>query len=321
MVLEARLRAFAGLARQRSFSRAASELSISQPAVSKHIAQLEQEVGSTLVVRSPRGAELTAEGEILASFVMRAEALLSQAQRALAAAVAGEHGVLSLAASGNPGNYLLPPVLARFHDELPGVEIDYRLGNSAQVEEAVQEHLVELGIVGGASALPDLESEPLLEDPIVLVAEPQLARRRLSRRELEGLMWISREEGSATRSIAEEARRQLGVSVRRSLELPSWEGIKTAVASGGGVGALSRYSVTAELKAGTLAELAVPNWQVRRLISAVRARDVPLTPAAERFLSLLRRHIAALQPASRGKAPRKRAAASRPGRRSERRGR
>ncbi len=313
LLLEARLRAFAALARQHSFSRAAAELSISQPAVSKHVAQLERQVGRPLVVRSPSGAELTEEGSVLAGYVMRAEALLAQGQRALAALAAGEHGILSLAASGNPGNYLLPPVLARFHEELPGVEIDFQLGNSAQVEEAVHEHRVELGVVGGASALSELESDPLLEDPIILVGAPQLAGRRLSRKDLEGLMWISREEGSATRSIAEEARRQLGVSVRRSLELPSWEGIKAAVASGVGIGALSRYAVQAELKAGTLAELEVPNWQVRRLISAVRARDVPLTPAAERFLSLLRESVAESQPAPLGQrqAPARRKAAVR----------
>ena len=221
---------------------------------------------------------------------MRAEALLAQAQRALAAAVAGEHGVLSLAASGNPGNYLLPPVLARFHDELPGVEINYRLGNSARVEESVQEHLVELGIVGGASALPGSSRASRSSKTRSFSSpnrnSPDGAPHAESWKDSCG---SPARRGSATRSIAEEARRQLGVSVRRSLELPSWEAIKTAVASGGGVGALSRYAITAELKAGTLAN-DIPNWQVRRLISAVRARDVPLTPAAERFLSLLRRH-------------------------------
>jgi DNA-binding transcriptional LysR family regulator len=292
MFLEARLRAFAAVARQRSFSLAAVELAISQPAVSKHIAQLERELGRPLLVRSPRGAELTEEGRILASYVTRADALLAQARRTLAALVAGEQGVLSLAASGNPGNYLVPPVLARFHETFPEVEIEYQLGNSTEVETAVREHRVELGIVGGATALADLESEPLLEDPIILVGPPNLADRQLSTNDLEGLTWIFREEGSATRGVGEEARRQLGVSIRRSLELPSWEGIKAAVASGAGIGALSLYAVAPELKAGTLVELNVPNWRVRRFISAVRARDVALTPPATHFLSLLRTTIA-----------------------------
>jgi DNA-binding transcriptional LysR family regulator len=304
MWIEARLRAFAAIARQKSFSRAAAELSISQPAVSKHIALLEREVGMQLVSRSPRGAELTREGAILADYVMRAEALLAQAQRALAAIVAGEEGVLSLAASGNPGNYLVPPVLARFHNDHPAVEIDFRLGNSAEVEQAVREHRVELGIVGGASALHELESEPLLVDAIVLVGTPDLARRKLSRQDLEALTWIYREEGSATRGVADEARRQLGVRIQQSLELPSWEGIKAAVASGAGVGALSRYAIDAELKAGTLAELDVPSWSVQRIISSVRARDVPLTPPAERFLALLRESVPTAPPVRPGRSTR-----------------
>jgi DNA-binding transcriptional LysR family regulator len=183
-------------------------------------------------------------------------------------------------------------VLARFHERHPGVEIAFEIGNSAEVESAVREHRVELGVVGGASALAELESEPLLEDEIVLVGAPSLGGRRLTRVELAELTWIYREEGSATRGVADEARRQLGVTIRRSLELPTWEAIKVAVAGGGAVGACSRYSVEVELEAGRLVQLDVARWRVRRIISVVRARDVPLTPAAERFLELLRATVA-----------------------------
>lgn len=292
MWLEARLRAFAALARQGSFSRAAIELAISQPAVSKHVARLEAEVGAPLVRRSQRGAVLTEEGRVLADYVLRAEALLAQGERALRAVVGGEQGVLSLAASGNPGNYLLPPLVARFAAEHPGVEIQFTIGNSHDVESAVREHRVELGVVGGASALAELESEPLLEDEIVLVGAPDLGGRRLARAQLERLLWIYREEGSSTRGIADEARRQLGVTIRRSLELPSWEAIKLAVASGGAVGACSRYAVGLELRTGTLVELDVPRWRVRRIISIVSAREVPLTAPARLFAELLRESLA-----------------------------
>ena len=102
MQVEARLRAFAAVARQRSFSRAAEELYVTQPAVSKHVASLEAELGAKLVLRDRKGLELTPAGEVLADYVLRAEALLANARRALATGADGETGTLSLAASGTP---------------------------------------------------------------------------------------------------------------------------------------------------------------------------------------------------------------------------
>jgi DNA-binding transcriptional LysR family regulator len=122
MNVEARLRAFAAVARQRSFSRAAAELFVSQPAVSKHVASLEAELGTELVVRGRREATLTPAGELLAGYVLRAEALLANAGRALAAGEDGASGTLSIAASGIPGTYVLPELLARFAAELPEID-------------------------------------------------------------------------------------------------------------------------------------------------------------------------------------------------------
>src|SRR5213079_1445925 len=104
MQLESRLRAFAALAREGSFSRAAASLYVTQPAVSKHVALLEAELGRQLV--------------------LRAEALLANAQRALDAAADEDSGTLAVTASGIPGTYLLPIVFAHFHERYPSVEID-----------------------------------------------------------------------------------------------------------------------------------------------------------------------------------------------------
>src|ERR1044071_5154879 len=116
MELEARLRAFAALAREGSFSRAAASLYITQPAVSKHVALLEAELGRQLVVRGRSTATLTPAGETLSDYVLRAEALLVNARRALDSGASADSGTLAVAASGIPGTYLLPIVLARFHE-------------------------------------------------------------------------------------------------------------------------------------------------------------------------------------------------------------
>jgi DNA-binding transcriptional LysR family regulator/predicted ATPase len=293
MNVEARLRAFAAVARAGSFSRAAKTLYVSQPAVSKHIASLETELATQLVVRGRGGISLTPAGEVLAEYVLRAEALLANARRALAAGGDAQIGTLSIAASGIPGTYLLPELLSQFHEQHPEVEIDLQLSTSGGALDLVRSHEVVLALVGGMTVPPELESEPLIEDDVVLVGPVSLGGRRLRVKDLESLTWISREEGSATRAAVEAARWQIGLRTVRTLEFPSWEAVKLAVTSGAGIAAISRLALRVELQAGTLAVLDVRRWRLRRTIAVLTARGVPLTPPVERFLQLLR---AAFQP-------------------------
>src|SRR5512132_3982386 len=275
MRLEARLRAFAAIARRGSVSAAAKELYVSQPAVSKHLASLEAETGRSLVTRGREGAALTPAGQVLADFVLRAEALLANAGRALEAGEDAETGTLSLAASGIPGTYLIPDLLMTFRERHPAVE---------------------LGVVGGLTAPPELESEPLVEDEIVLVGPPSLGGRRLRPKELEGLTWLSREEGSATRAAAETARWEMGLHSVPMLELQSWEAVKLGVARGAGIAAISCLALDLELEAGRLVILDVPRWRLQRTISVIYTRGVPLTPPADRFLGLLRERFVTEKP-------------------------
>jgi DNA-binding transcriptional LysR family regulator len=288
MQVEARLRAFSAVARTRSFSRAAAALYVSQPAVSKHVAQLETELGMQLVQRRRAGASLTPAGELLADYVLRAEALLANATRALASGADAELGTLAIAASGVPGTYLLPDVVAVFHERHPAVEIDFRLSTSGGTLELVRAHTVEIGVVGGLIVPAELEAEPLVEDEVVLAGPPAFGGRRLAPTDLEGLTWVSREEGSATRASVEAARWQMGLHAVRSLELPAWEAVKRAVAKGAGISAISRLAIESEVEDGTLVVLDVPRWRLTRTISLVTAREVPLTPPAARFVQLLR---------------------------------
>jgi len=289
MELEARLRAFAAVAREGSFSRAAERLYVSQPAISKHVASLERELEAQLVVRNRRGASLTPAGDLLAEYVLRAEALLANARRALAAGGDAQVGTLALAASGIPGTYLLPAILARFHEQHPAVELDFRLSTSGGALNLVRAHEVEVALVGGMTVPPELESEPLVEDEVVLIGPPSLGGRRLRAKDLADRTWISREEGSATREAVESARWQIGLRSVRTLELPSWESVKLAVASSAGIAAISRFALDNELETGALAILDVPRWRLQRTIAVLTAREVPLTPPAESFLRLLRK--------------------------------
>ncbi len=288
MDVEARLRAFAAVARRGSFSRAALDLGISQPAVSKHVADLEAAVGSRLLIREPRGARLTEAGEFLASHVNRAEALLARASAGMASIAGAEAGRLTIAASGTPGVYLLPKAIGPFTAARPGVEIAVRLGTSAAAVALVGDHVAEMAVVGGAASSPALEVEPLLEDEIVLVAPPAMGGP-MTARDVEAHTWISREEGSGTRSAMERAMANLGLRPVRRLVLPDWEMIKVAVAAGAGVAAVSRFAVEHELRSGRLSLIHLPGWHVVRPLSLVRSRDVPLSPLADQFAVTLRR--------------------------------
>jgi DNA-binding transcriptional LysR family regulator len=288
MELDAQLRAFAGLCRKLSFSGAAEDLSISQPAVSKHIADLERRLGVQLIRRERRASTLTPAGAFLSQHVLRAEALLSQAERGISQFREPGTGKLSIVASGVPGTYLVPDVIAQFQKAMPGIVVNLEMGTSAAAVAALRAHQAELGCVGGFVDAPEIEAEPLLEDEVILVGPPTLAGRSLSRDELQAMTWVSREEGSATRATVEAAWRDLGINPDRRLELPSWEAVKIVVSNGHGIAACSRCAVLRELQSGSLFELKQANWDVHRTISVIWLRDAPLTPSAERFLALLR---------------------------------
>ena len=303
MDLEARVRAFAALSRRRSFSAAARELGISQPAVSKHIADIERRLGVRLVERRPRAGELTPAGVFLADYVLRAEALLAQAARSVTEFRQPPTGSLTIAASGVPATYLLPEVAVAFQRTYPGVRVRIVPAPSAQTMDALRAHRAEFGVVGGFAAAPEIEAEPLVEEDIVVVGSPRYAGRRLSRRDAEAATWIMQPQGSAFQAAVEAAWADLGITPARRLELPTMEGVKLAVARGDGVAGFSWFAVEAELRRGSLALLRLRGWNVRRTISIVRPRDGVLTPSAREFVAMLRARWG--RPAARRRAPRR----------------
>jgi DNA-binding transcriptional LysR family regulator len=289
MELEARLRAFAALARTHSFSRAARELSVTQPAISKHISALEDELATTLVVRTRFGATLTPEGKVLADYVLRAEALLDHAKQALAVGIDADHGTLTVAASPVPATYLLPEVLADFEDRHPAVAIEVRVTPPADAVELVRTHRAELAVVSAVEPPPELHSEPLVEDEIVIVGPPSLASRTLRAGDLQGLTWVVPDAHAADRAAEYAAR--AGIRTIHTLAVPGWEAAKRAVARGAGVTAISRMALDTELRAGVLALLDVPAWRQAHNVTLITVRDVSLTRPAADFADALRRVI------------------------------
>ena len=268
MKLEARLRAFAAFARQRSFSAAAAELRISQPAVSKHIAELEHVIGLELVERARRAARSRVLVTFVANYVLRAEALLVQAGLGATQFRKSGSGTVVVVASSLTGTYLLPAIIAEFQHSHRVCASRLHVGTAEHAIDLLRSHRAELGFVAGAVAAPEIEAE-------TTVRLRSRSRRQVSARPapavretvLRDLTWLSREEGSATRISSDAELARLGIVPRRRLELPSNESLVHALKRGYGIAAISRYVVAAELRTGSLAVIRVRGWNVRNIVS------------------------------------------------------
>jgi len=288
--MDFRLTVFRAVARRRNFSRAADDLDLSQPAVSKHIRLLEAEWSVRLFHRLGARVELTDAGRILADYAERMAALTEEAQRVMAELAGLQRGYLRLGASTTPGLYLLPEVVARFQTRYPGVEATLAISNSADVARRVLGAECDLGFVGAPAEVSGLQVRPFAEDEIVLIVPPghTLARSASLVPELfaEATL-ILREAGSGTRQLAEARLAQLGVRPRRVMELSGCEAVKRGVAAGLGVAFVSRRTVTLELAHNLVCAPEIPALRIVRHLYALSRKDARPTAASLAFLALV----------------------------------
>lgn len=285
-----RLTVFQAVARRLSFSRAADDLHLSQPAVSQQIRQLETELGVRLFQRAGNRVELTDAGQILADYAGRVASLSEEVRRVLGELGGLQRGYLRLAASSTPGLYILPQLLVRFGQRYPGIEISLWLGNSAAAAQQVLDGSADLGFVGSRSELAGLQVPPFAEDEIVLATPPghRLSRGTAFRTDLlaqETL--ILREAGSGTREVVDAGLTRLQMRRGRVVELAGCEGVRRAVAAGLGVGFASRRSLTLELASGSVALSPVAELIFTRQLYTLARKDRRHTPAALAFLAAL----------------------------------
>ena len=255
---EFRLRVFVTAARTLSFSKCAAALNITQPAVSRHIGELEARYGMPLFSRGASGVTLTKAGELLLS---HAERLLSAYQKMdydMDLLSQTSQGRLSIGASTTIAMYLLPPVLAAFMERSGGVEVSMLSGNSENVEQWLRDGTVDIGFVENASRRPWLHYEPLMADELVLVAGTQGRYGTLESvtpEELRGLPLVLREKGSGTREIIEKVLSRRGLSIgdlNVVIELSSTEAIKAFVRSSDTLAIVSVIALHRELADGSL---------------------------------------------------------------------
>lgn len=250
------LRIFHAVAEERSFSRAAERLFISQPAVSKGVRQLERQLGLPLVERAPGGTHgrrlrLSEAGGALLDHARAIFALEAAAVQDIRARAGLTRGQLTVGASTTVAAYWLPPYLTEFALRHASIGLSMRVGNTETIARALIECAVDLAIVEGEVSDARIAATHWRDDPLHIAVPPGsglLRRRAPAAGELAAQTWLLREPGSGTRAVTEELLRALRIKPARLIELGSNEGIARAVAAGLGI-ALLPARLTRELVA------------------------------------------------------------------------
>lgn len=292
------LESFVLLAELRSFTRAAEALSLTQPAVTRQVAALEQELHTRLLERMGRRVRLTAAGEVLLPYARTMVRLVEEAVRAVSDVSSGTAGRLAVGVNSTTATYLLPPLLRRFRETHPGVELSIHTGVSAQIAELVQAGSVDLGLVTGSHAHADLVATPLAEYETGVVVYPEHPLAQSSPRggeaagvcaaDLAGSPLILMEQGTNLRSYVDRLLSAAGMEEQVSLELDNVEAIKKMIEAGLGISLLPLFSVQAEVDAGRLVALplaGVPG--AHRGLSVLYRKDKYLSAAIRAFQDLL----------------------------------
>lgn len=290
------LRVFEAVARHLSFSRAAEELCLSQPAVSMQVRQLEESAGLALLEQLGKRIRLTEAGEAVSEAARRMAGELRQLDKGLAAMRGLESGSLALAVV-SAAIYFAPHLMARFAQRHPGVRVRLVEANREQVLQLLAAGEAELAVMGEPPAGSGLEAERFADHPLGIVAppgHPLTAQRSIPPQALAGELFVMREPGSGTRRSQERFLAGHGVVVGEGMQAGSNETAKQAVMAGLGLCFLSLHTVGLELSAGRLRILDVVGLPVRRSWNLAWRSERLLPPAAQAFRRFLAEHGAAL---------------------------
>ena len=284
------LRVFEAVARSGSFTRAAEALSVTQPAVTLQIRQLERDCGIQLFERIRRRPRLTEAGLVLQDYARRIFALVEEATRHLEGARGLTSGRLRMV-TGPTGSAYAADLVAAFHDRYPGIHVALGLDTSERIVQRIVTLSDDVALVGEEQQHPSLARVPFCGDPLVVIVGPGHAwarRRTVSVRELADVALITREAVSTTRRFLEA---RLGSATRRlrvAMELGSNDAIKRAVELGTGVGIVSHEVVRTEARTGALRALSIRERGFVHRLDLVHHRDRGASPLIAAVLEVTR---------------------------------
>jgi len=283
------LRIFDAVARHGSISRAALELGLTQPAVSMQIKQMEDQLGLVVVEQVGRKFALTEAGHELCFHAARIGNQTAAMMTAMDQFRELERGVLRVAVVST-ANYFLPPVIASFSKDYPGVRVSLRVANRDCVLAAVSSNEAELAIVGHTPERGDVVAQYFMDNPLVVIAAPNhplASSQRIDLCRIEEEILVIREQGSGTRAAMERFFAEAGISYQPGCELNTNEAIKQAVQSGLGIGVVPAQTIELELQAGRLAVLRFNGFPIVRRWFVIHRSDKRLSNAALAFRTRL----------------------------------
>ncbi len=287
------LQSFAAVVRHKSFSKAAEELFLSQPTISMHIRQLEEELKTVLLARTTKSLELTPTGQEVYDYAV---SILSLRERMKNNCGEPAEELISIGASTVPSAYLLPDVLAAYRKQNPAVRFSVDQGDSRIILERLKDGLCDLGVIGMDPEDPRILATPFFRDTIVLIApcaEPFLSLRDKKEAPLQELLkapMILREEGSASKYTADLFLKNTGIdesALNIAARVSDPEAIKKMVALGMGVSVMSVHAAEQELTAGRLLAFPFPGEGCHRSFYLLQRKDSAANERIRQFARFL----------------------------------
>ncbi|MBF2709206.1 LysR family transcriptional regulator [Flavobacterium soyangense] len=268
--MDFRLKVFITVANRLSFTKAAKELFITQPAISKHIQELEEQYKIKFFERNGSKISLTNAGELLLNHTKNIFEVYREIDFDMSALINQQRGLLRLGASTTISQYIIPPLLARFHQKLQEIKVNLLNGNTEQIEKALLNKEIEIGIVEGQSKNQSIKYTEFLKDELVLVCNnknPLINKNILSQEDLKSMRFVMREQGSGTLEVIEYALKPFEINLSQltiEMQLGSTESIKSYLMNSDCVAFISIHAIKKELKNNELVILDLDNLVIER---------------------------------------------------------
>ncbi|QEK11930.1 LysR family transcriptional regulator [Crassaminicella thermophila] len=283
------LETFVTIARLKSFSKAADRLFLTQPTISNHIQNLENELSTILINRSNKKVTLTKAGELLFSHAVE---ILNKREHALFSLEAFKdkiEGTLEIACSTIPEQYILPPLLSAFNKIYPHVKYNLLHYDSQQVVNDILNGKIDFGFVGAIDDTKKLNYIDILEDHLVFIAPNSDKYNKIEKINIEFLFderIILREKGSGTRKMFEQILHLHNISLEQLnivAYIENTEAIKQCVRNGLGITMISELAIRDELRYNMVKKLELENIDTSRKFYFVYHKPRILSPLAETF--------------------------------------
>ncbi len=268
-----RIQVFLSVIKHLSFTKASKELLISQPAISKHITELENKYGVQLFERSNNRVVPTKEALLFRKYAQEIDAKYRNLEYEMNALSHTDNGKLVLGASTTIAQYVLPYIISAYKKQHPNIELSLITGNTEQIETLIAEKNIDLGIVEGASHKREFNYSLFSHDELVLVASPKwMKEEEIKSTELLSLPLILREEGSGTLEVIKNMLNSHSIKISNLnivMRLGNSEAIKRYVATGDACAFMSIAAITDELKRNQLKVVEIEDVEMKREFSFI----------------------------------------------------